>query len=135
MTKSLPLIPQNNKIYPENNIRRVFFIQNSPQSFKVFWGLVVPLRGGGGLLEYDLGSGRAAETWKVDPFSYQILLKNETRFYTIAAKFTENFTLFSKIVKLSSKFWYQIDEIGPIFMPIFDNFENMTHVYTIFCTE
>ena len=33
-------------------------------------------------------------------------------------KSTENFTLFSKIVKLSSKFWkfwYQIDEIGPIF--------------------
>ena len=37
--------------------------------------------------------------------------------------------LFSKIVKLSSKFrkfWYQIDEIGPIFMSILEIFENMT---------
>ena len=33
------------------------------------------------------------------------------------------------------KFWYQIDEIGPIFPPILENFENMTHVYTSFCTE
>ena len=33
------------------------------------------------------------------------------------------------------KFWYQIDEIGLIFAPILDNFENMTHVYTSFCTE
>ena len=44
----------------------------------------------------------------------------------------------SKIVKLSSKywkFWYQIDEIGPIFAPILENFENMTHLYTSFCTE
>ena len=42
------------------------------------------------------------------------------------------------MVKLSSKFrkfWYQIDEIGPIFAPILENFENMTHVYTSFCTE
>ena len=58
-----------------------------------------------------------AEKW--DPFLYQI-----HKFY--------------KIVKLSSKFrkfWYQIDEIGPIFAPILENFENMTHVYTSFCTE
>ena len=44
----------------------------------------------------------------------------------------------SKISKFSSKFlkfWYQIDKIGPIFMPILENFENMTHVYTSFCTE
>ena len=26
----------------------------------------------GGLLKYDLGRERAAETWKVDPFLYQI---------------------------------------------------------------
>ena len=49
----------------------------------------------------------------------------------ILSKFTKTFTLFSKIVKLSSKFgkfWYHIDEIGPIFAPILENFENMTHV-------
>ena len=58
------------------------------------------------------------------------------------ANFTENFTLFSIIVKLSSTFWkflYQIHKIGPIFWAIFtqilDNFENMTHIYTSFCTE
>ena len=48
-----------------------------------------------------------------------------------------NFTLFSKIVELSSKFqkfWYQIDENGSIFVPILENFENMTHVFTSFCT-
>ena len=42
------------------------------------------------------------------------------------------------MVKLSSKFrkfLYQIDEISPIFGPILENFENMTHVYTSFCTE
>ena len=62
-------------------------------------------------------------TEKWDPFLYQSHI-----FY---ANFTKNFTLFSKIVKFSSKFkkfWYQIDEIGPIFTPILDNFENMTHV-------
>ena len=37
---------------------------------------------------------------------------------------------FSKIIKLSSKFWYQIDEIGPIFTPILENFKDMTNVYT-----
>ena len=54
------------------------------------------------------------------------------------SKIYQNFALFSKIVKLSSKFrkfWYQIDEIGPIFAPFLENFENMTHVYTSFCTE
>ena len=53
------------------------------------------------------------------------------------AKFTKKFTLFSKIVKLSNKFrkfWYQVDEIGPIFGPILENFENMTQIYTSFCT-
>ena len=42
------------------------------------------------------------------------------------------------MVKLSRKFrkfWYQIDEIGPIFDTILENFENMTHFYTSFCTE
>ena len=52
--------------------------------------------------------------------------------------YQKNFTLFSKIVKFSSKFrkfWYQINEIGPIFEPILENFENMNYVYTNFCTE
>ena len=68
------------------------------------------------------------EKW--DPFLFQ-----RHKFY---ANFTENFTLFSKIVKLSSKFCkflYQFDEIGPISMQILENFENMTHIYTSFCTE
>ena len=54
------------------------------------------------------------------------------------ANFTNNFTLFFKNVKLSSKFrkfWYHIDEISPIVLPILEYFENMTHVYTSFCTE
>ena len=33
------------------------------------------------------------------------------------------------------KFWYKIDEIGPILAPILENFQNMTYVYTSFCTE
>ena len=66
-----------------------------------------------------------AEKW--DPFLYHS--------HKLEAKLTKNFTLFSKIVKLSSKLWYQIDEIGPIFVPILENFENMTYVYTSFCTE
>ena len=48
------------------------------------------------------------------------------------AKFTKIFTLFSKIVKLSSKFRkfsYQIDEIGPIFAPVLENFENIIPVF------
>ena len=51
--------------------------------------------------------------------------------------YSKNFTLFSKIVKLSSKFqkfWYQIDEIVPIFAPILENSENITYVDTSFCT-
>ena len=52
-------------------------------------------------------------------------------------QFSKNFTLFSKIVQVSSKFWYQIDEIkfwyqideiGPILAPILKNFEKITHV-------
>ena len=42
------------------------------------------------------------------------------------------------MVKLSSKFWkflYQIDKIGPILVPVFKNFHNMTYVYGNFCTE
>ena len=56
----------------------------------------------------------------------------------ILSKIYFNFTLFSKIVKISDKFWkfwYQIDEIGPIFAPVLEKFENMTHVYTTFCTK
>ena len=88
--------------------------------------------------------GRAAETWKVDPFLYQILPENETHFYTRATNVNQNLLkishYFPKLLsfKLSSKFqkfWYQIDEIGPIFAPILEKFENMTHVYTSFCTE
>ena len=51
---------------------------------------------------------------------------------------SKNLTFSPKIVKLSKKFWkfgYQIDEIEPIFAPILENFENMTHVYTSFCTK
>ena len=44
---------------------------------------------GGGLLKYDLGSGRATETLKVDPFLYQILPKNETHFYTRTANLSK----------------------------------------------
>ena len=91
--------------------------------------------------EYDLGRNvllrlesrpifipNFAEKW--DPFLYQS--------HKFEAKFTKNLTLFSKFVKFLSKFWkfwYQIDEIGPIFAPLLENFENMTHVYTSFCTE
>ena len=64
--------------------------------------------GGGGATQVWFGWGRASETWKVDPFLYQILPKNETHFlyqsHKFYAKITKNFTLFSKIVKLSSKF-------------------------------
>ena len=64
---------------------------------------------------------------KWDPSLYQ-----SHKFY---ARFTKNFTLFSKIVKLSSKFqkfWYQTDEIGTIFAPILENFENMTMFIPVF---
>ena len=73
---------------------------------------------------------------KCEPFLYQS--------HKLQAKFTKNVTLFSKIVKLSSqfrKFWYQIDEIGPIlrqfktilktwpmFIPVFALYKG--HCYT-----
>ena len=53
----------------------------------------------------------------------------------IFSKIYWKFTLFSKIVKLSSKFmkfWCQIDEIGPIFASVLEHFENMTHAYGLF---
>ena len=56
----------------------------------------------------------------------------------ILSKIYTKFHVFSQTIKLSrkfQKFWYQIDEIGPIFAPILENFENMTHVYTSFCTK
>ena len=37
---------------------------------------------------------RAAETWKVDPFLYQILPKNETHFYTRVTNFKQNLPKF-----------------------------------------
>ena len=54
---------------------------------------------------------------KWDTFLYQR--------HKFLAKFTKNFTLFSKIVKLPSKFqkfWYQIDEIWAHFRPNFTKF-------------
>ena len=56
----------------------------------------------------------------------QILSKSYLKFHVIF----QNRSAFKQI----QKFWYQIDEIGPIFAPILGNFENMTHVYTSFCT-
>ena len=50
----------------------------------------------------------------------------------------KDFTFFSKIVELSSKFqkfWYQIDKIGPTLVPILEKIENMTQVYISFCTK
>ena len=53
----------------------------------------------------------------------------------ILSKIYWKFHIFPKIVKLSDKFWYQIDKIGFICAPNLEKFENMTHVYTHFCTE
>lgn len=54
----------------------------------------------------------------------------------ILIKLPINFT-FSKIARLPSKLqklWSQIYEIMPIFERVYQNFENITHVYTSFCT-
>ena len=64
--------------------------------------------------------------------------KIETHFYIRATNFKLKFHIFSKIVELSSKFlkfWYQIYEIGPIFIQILENLENLTQFCTSFCTE
>ena len=54
------------------------------------------------------GVSSAVKTWKVDPFLYQILPKNETHFYTRAINFMQNLLkmshYFPKLLKLSSKF-------------------------------
>ena len=96
----------------------------------------------GGATRVWFGWGRAAETWKVDPFLYQILTKNETHFFTRATNLKQNLLkishFFPKLLSFqgnSGNFLYQIDEIGPIFAPILENFENMTDVYTSFCTK
>ena len=39
------------------------------------------------------------------------------------------------MLSFSRKFWYQTDEIGPIWLPTLENLENMTYVYTSFCNE
>ena len=67
----------------------------------------------------------------------------KTHFYTRATNFKQNLLkilhYFPKLLSFQANFgnfWYQIlNEIGPIFVPILENFENMTHVYTSFCTE
>ena len=59
----------------------------------------------------------------------QILSKIYQKFHSI---FDNWLSFFSSKFR---KFCYQIDEIGPIFAAILENFENMTHVYTSFCTE
>ena len=51
--------------------------------------------GGGGVNQVWFGWGRATETWKVDPFLYQILLKNETHINTRATNLTQNFPTIS----------------------------------------
>ena len=33
------------------------------------------------------------------------------------------------------QFFYQIDELWPIYVPILENFESKTYVYTDFCTK
>ena len=92
----------------------------------------------GGLLKYDLGRDVLLRfekwthfytkfCWKMRPIfipESQILSKIYLKFHIIF--------LFTQIVKLSrkfQKFWCQIDKIRPIFTPILEMFENMTHVY------
>ena len=77
-----------------------------------------------GATQVWFGWGRASETWKIDPFLYQIMPKNKTSFLPqsqILSKIYQKFgIIFQLIVKLSSKFgkfWYKIYEIGPIFGP------------------
>ena len=86
-----------------------------------------------GLLKYDL----KLETWKVDPFLYQILMKNETRFYTRTTNFKQNFLkmsyYFPKLLSFQAYFAYirlmklglflsqfkKILKIWPMFIPVF----------------
>ena len=63
--------------------------------------------GGGGLLKYDLGRDMPLRL-KVDPFLYQILLKNETHFYTRATNFKQNLLkmshFFQKLLSFQANF-------------------------------
>ena len=74
-----------------------------------------------------------AETWKVDQFLYQILPKTEPHFFNTRAtnfqNLPKNFHIIFQNCSGWSEFWKfscQIDEIGPIFAPTLENFENMT---------
>ena len=44
----------------------------------------------GGATQVWFAWGRVTETWKVDPFLYQILSKTETHFYTRVTNFKQN---------------------------------------------
>ena len=70
-----------------------------------------------------------AEKW--DPFLYQS--------HKFLSKIYQKFLNYlSKLLSFQSKFQnfcYQIDEIRPIFVPILEKIENVTHVYTSFCSE
>ena len=79
----------------------------------------------GGLLKYDLDTDVQLRLEMKTHFYTKFCRKNETHFYTRATNFKQNLLkmshYFPKFLKLSSKFqefWYQIDEIGHIFVPI-----------------
>ena len=62
---------------------------------------------GGGLRKYNLGRDVPAQTWKIDPFLYQMLPKNETHFYTepqILNKIYLKFHIFPKLLSFQRNF-------------------------------
>ena len=70
--------------------------------------------GGGGQLNYNLSRVMPLRL-KVDPFSYQILLNNETHFYTTGTNLLKNSHYFPKLLSFQANFrnfWYQIMKLG-----------------------
>ena len=92
-----------------------------------------------GATQVWFGYGRSAETWKVDPFLYQILQKNDNHFYTRATNFKQNLLEMShyflkllsfqanlgnfgiRLMKLDlfSHQFKKILKIRPMFIPVF----------------
>ena len=114
----------------------VYMTQNTP--FFPILHVFAPLNPGGATQVW-FGWGRTSETWKVDPFLYQILPKNETHFYTRATNFKQKLLkishYFPKLLSFQANFgnfgirlmklglflrqFEKILKIWPMFIPVF----------------
>ena len=113
------------------------FCEMGPSSKDVFDHIVVP-----GGYSSMIWVGTCRWDLKSRPIFIPNFAEKWDLFYTRATNFKQNLLkishYFPKLLGFQANFrnfGIRLMKLGPFFAPILENFENMTHVYTSFCTE